>query len=74
MIKTVLLFAATALAQTDISDTIVLTPAPKPIFDTNLANYELVKNPTNLEVGSFPLIITRAAWNIFDQRDKVDIL
>ena len=52
----------------------VVTPAPKPIFDTNLANYELVKNPSVLEVGSFPLIVTRAAWNIFDQREQVDIL
>lgn len=58
---------------TAIADHITFDAVPMPLFSNDLDVYELIKHPTVLEKGNFPLIVTRAAWQIFDQRQSTAI-
>ncbi len=72
---TSLIFALTraeSLVETLEEETVPVTEyaeikrAPQPYFSTDINDYDSLRQPTILDFGSFPAIVTRAAWQIFD--------
>jgi len=53
-----------------ISETKEISRPPQPYFSVDLNDYDSLRQPSKLDFGSFKPLVTRAAWQIFDQRDR----